>query len=116
MPQSWTHLIRFIAEEDNQIHLGNIDATKYPDVGLSIYNGEAVEAKLVTGSVFSGTVISKTMHVKQVSISKILVNGVFLKLITDAATKSRVNIRSSNHPMLRLELSRSCPRSQYADP
>lgn len=69
MSQSWTHLIRFIAEEDNQIHLGNIDTAKYPDVGLSIYNGDAVEAQLVTGSVFSGTVTSKTMHVKQVRIS-----------------------------------------------
>jgi hypothetical protein len=70
MSQSWTRLIRFIAEEDNQTHLGNIDAGKYPDVGLSIYNGNPVEAQLVTGSAFSGTVTSKTMHVKQVSLSK----------------------------------------------
>jgi hypothetical protein len=68
MSKSWTHLIRFIAEEDNQIYLGNIDATKYPDVGLSIYNGNPVEAQLVKGSVFSGTVTDKTLHVKQVSI------------------------------------------------
>jgi hypothetical protein len=67
--RSWTHLIRFIAEEDNQIHLGNIDASKYPDIGLSMYNGDAVEAQLVTGSVFSGTVTNKWMHVKRVSIS-----------------------------------------------
>lgn len=65
---SWTHLIRFIAEEDGQTHLGNIDAKKYPDVGLSMFNGDTVEAQLVTGSAFSGTVTSKIMHVKQVSI------------------------------------------------
>lgn len=70
MSQSWTHLIRFIAEEDNQIHLGNIDASKYPDVGLSMYNSISVEAQLITGSAFSGTVTSKTMHVKQVSIPR----------------------------------------------
>jgi len=34
-------------------------------VGLSIFNGEKVEAKLVTGSAFSGTVTSKSMHIKQ---------------------------------------------------
>ncbi|KAK9447019.1 uncharacterized protein V1518DRAFT_422704 [Limtongia smithiae] len=61
---NWTHLIRFIADEDSQTHLGQVDATKYPDVGLSIFNGEKVEAKLVTGSIFDGVVTDKTMHVQ----------------------------------------------------
>jgi hypothetical protein len=70
-PKAWTHLVRFIAEEDNQIHLGNIDASKYTDVGLSIFNGEKVAANIVTGSAFSGRVTNKTMHIKQVSFSHI---------------------------------------------
>jgi hypothetical protein len=67
MAPTWTHLARFIAEEDNQIHLGNVDASKYPDVGLSLFKGEKVAANLVTGSAFSGTVTEKVMHIKQVS-------------------------------------------------
>lgn len=65
MAPSWTHLIRFIAEEDGQIHLGNIDAKKYPDVGLSTFKGEKISAELVSGSVFDGVVTGKTMTVKQ---------------------------------------------------
>lgn len=66
MSPHWTHLIRFVAEEDGQVHLGNIDATKYPDVGLSTFNGESVLAKVVTGSIFDGVVTDRVLHVKQV--------------------------------------------------
>jgi 2-keto-4-pentenoate hydratase/2-oxohepta-3-ene-1,7-dioic acid hydratase in catechol pathway len=65
MAPGWTHLIRFIAEEDGQIHLGNIDAKKYPDVGLSTFKGEKISAQLVSGSAFDGVVTSKTLTVKQ---------------------------------------------------
>ena len=68
MAPTWTHLVRFIAEEDSQIHFGNVDVSKYLDVGLSIFKGEKVAANLVTGSAFSGTVTEKVMHVKQVSL------------------------------------------------
>ncbi|TQS33119.1 hypothetical protein Golomagni_06548 [Golovinomyces magnicellulatus] len=60
---SWTHLIRFIAEEDGQIHLGQVDAAQHPDVGLAVINGEKVTAKLITGSVFDGVVTEKTLQV-----------------------------------------------------
>jgi 2-keto-4-pentenoate hydratase/2-oxohepta-3-ene-1,7-dioic acid hydratase in catechol pathway len=65
MAPGWTHLIRFIAEEDGQIHLGNIDAKKYPDVGLSTFKGEKVSAQLISGSAFDGVVTGKTLTVKQ---------------------------------------------------
>jgi hypothetical protein len=71
---TWTHLIRFIAREDGQIHLGNVDPKKYPDIGLSTYNGEEVEAQLMTGSIFDGVVTNKTMHVKQVSVNNIKID------------------------------------------
>ncbi|PGH14876.1 hypothetical protein AJ79_02738 [Helicocarpus griseus UAMH5409] len=63
MAPSWTHLIRFIAEEDGQIHYGNIDAKKYPDVGLSILNREKVGAQLIQGSAFDGSTTNKILHV-----------------------------------------------------
>ncbi|KAL4977141.1 hypothetical protein BDW66DRAFT_150453 [Aspergillus desertorum] len=41
---TWTRLIRFIAKEDGQTHLGAVDAAQYPDFGLSVVNGERVVA------------------------------------------------------------------------
>ncbi|KAK7206982.1 fumarylacetoacetate hydrolase [Myxozyma melibiosi] len=60
---NWTHLIRFIAVEDNQIHLGQVDASTYPDVGLSTFKGEKIVAKLVTGTIFDGVVTDKELTV-----------------------------------------------------
>ncbi|KAM6479482.1 fumarylacetoacetate hydrolase [Trichoderma sp. SZMC 28011] len=65
MARNWTHLIRFIADEDNQIHLGQIDPSVNPDVGLDTYNGKRVQARLIVGSAFDGTVTDKVMTVKQ---------------------------------------------------
>jgi hypothetical protein len=49
MAPSWTHLIRFVAEETGQIHLGQIDVKEYPDVGIATVEGKKVTAKEVTG-------------------------------------------------------------------
>jgi hypothetical protein len=66
MTRNWTRLIRFIAEEDGQVHLGEVDAGQVPDVGLAVLNGEKVTAKLITGSIFDGVVTDKTLHVARV--------------------------------------------------
>ena len=75
MSAAWTHLVRFIAEEDGQIHLGNIDVKKYPDVGLSTYQGEKVTAQLVTGSIYDGVVTDRSMTVQQL-LSPVAMNEV----------------------------------------
>jgi len=67
MAPNWTHLIRFIAQEDGQVHLGQVDPKQWPDVGLAVLKGETVTAKLVKGSVFDGVVTDKLLHVAQVS-------------------------------------------------
>lgn len=69
MARNWTHLIRFIADEDNQIHLGQIDPSVNADVGLDTYNGKRVQARLIVGSTFDGTVTDKMLTVKQVGIT-----------------------------------------------
>ena len=66
MSAPWTHLVRFLAEEDGQIHLGQVDHGKWPDIGLATYNGERVGVKLISGSVFDGAVTSTTMHISKV--------------------------------------------------
>ncbi|KAE8416484.1 hypothetical protein BDV36DRAFT_284507 [Aspergillus pseudocaelatus] len=63
MGPNWAHLVRFISEEDGQIHLGEVDPSKYPDVGIAIFNGERVAVKLVKGSIFDGTVTDTTVHI-----------------------------------------------------
>lgn len=63
----WTHLIRFIAKEDGQIHLGQIDAGKFPDVGLATFEGKDVDARVISGSVYDGLVTDQTLHVERVS-------------------------------------------------
>ena len=66
MSPPWTHLVRFLAEEDGQIHLGQVDAKKWPDVGLGTFKGEKIEAKLVTGTIYDGVVTDKIMHISKV--------------------------------------------------
>jgi hypothetical protein len=68
MSLNWTNLIRFISEEDGQIHLGEVDTTKYPDIGLTVLNGERVAVNLVKGSIFDGVVTETIMHVGRVCV------------------------------------------------
>lgn len=67
MAPSWTHLIRFIAEEDGQAHLGQFDAKAFPDVGLASLEGKKIAAKVINGTVFDGVISDRALHVKQVS-------------------------------------------------
>ncbi|RHZ50598.1 fumarylacetoacetate hydrolase family protein [Aspergillus thermomutatus] len=65
MALKWTRLIRFIAEEDGRIHLGEVDGTQFPDVGLAVLNREPVTAKVIRGSIFDGVVTDETLHVSR---------------------------------------------------
>ncbi|KAJ5806094.1 uncharacterized protein N7503_003696 [Penicillium pulvis] len=66
MAPTWTHLIRFIADEDGQVHIGQVNETQFPDVGLSILNGEKVTAKEIKGSIFDGVVQDKVLTVARI--------------------------------------------------
>lgn len=66
MTRNWTHLVRFLAKEDGQVHLGQIDAKQFPDVGTALEKGQSVSAKLVSGGVFDGVVTDKSMIISQV--------------------------------------------------
>lgn len=65
MPSNWTHLIRFVAQEDGQIHLGQVDPKTYPDLGIASVERRKIEAHLITGSLFDGLVTEKKMTVAQ---------------------------------------------------
>jgi hypothetical protein len=74
---SWTHLIRFVAEEDNQTHLGQLVDTSR-DVGLDSFEGRKIQAYLINGSIFSGEVTKHILTVKQVSICPAIFKEAYL--------------------------------------
>lgn len=63
---SWTHLIRFVAEEDNQSHIGQLVDTGR-DVGLDSFEGRKIKAYLISGTIFDGAVTKTVLTVKYVS-------------------------------------------------
>ncbi|KGO45045.1 Fumarylacetoacetase, C-terminal-like protein [Penicillium expansum] len=61
---SWTHLVRFIAVEDSQVHLGQlVDTTR--DVGRDSVDGVEIAVKVIEGTIFDGRVTDEILHVKQ---------------------------------------------------
>ncbi|GAD98468.1 fumarylacetoacetate hydrolase, putative [Paecilomyces variotii No. 5] len=61
---SWTHLIRFIATEDDQIHLGQLVNTAR-DIGEDTLEGIEVLAYKIDGTCFNGKVTSQILRVKK---------------------------------------------------
>ncbi|KAJ5379918.1 uncharacterized protein N7496_002346 [Penicillium cataractarum] len=60
----WTHLIRFIAEEDSLVHLGQlVDVTR--DIGRDSVDGVEIAAYVIEGTIFDGKVTKDVLHVKQ---------------------------------------------------
>ncbi|KAJ5585663.1 hypothetical protein N7450_005450 [Penicillium hetheringtonii] len=60
----WTHLVRFIAVEDSQVHLGQlVDTTR--DVGRDSADGVEIAVKVIEGTIFDGRVTDEVLHVKQ---------------------------------------------------
>ncbi|KAJ5383233.1 Fumarylacetoacetase C-terminal-like protein [Penicillium concentricum] len=58
---SWTHLVRFIAVEDSQVHLGQlIDTTR--DVGRDSVDGVDIAVKVIEGTIFDGRVTEDILH------------------------------------------------------
>ncbi|KAJ5608055.1 hypothetical protein N7537_004674 [Penicillium hordei] len=61
---SWTHLVRFIAAEDSQVHLGQlVDTTR--DIGRDSVDGVEITVKAIEGTIFDGRVTDEILHVKQ---------------------------------------------------
>jgi hypothetical protein len=65
MAPTWSRLIRFVAEEDGHIHLGQV-GEDILDVGIAAFEGIPISAKLIEGSLYDGVVSDTTMTVKQV--------------------------------------------------
>ncbi|KAL9114777.1 MAG: hypothetical protein Q9227_001457 [Pyrenula ochraceoflavens] len=61
----WSHLIRFIAKETGQVHLGQLDSKAIPDLGLATFKSQDVKARLINGSIFDGIVTDRQLTVSQ---------------------------------------------------
>lgn len=113
MTPNWTRLVRFIAEEDGQVHLGEVDAEQIPDVGLAIFKGEKVTAKLVQGSIFDGVVTDKHLQVARVWTYPLMAWLEEVLTIREAPF-SNWDRRCPNHPMHGAQLSRPCAGGEHA--
>ena len=58
-----THIIRFVAEEDSRIHIGQLVDTSR-DIGLDSLEGKKIQAYLINGSIFDGDVTEQVYTVK----------------------------------------------------
>ena len=58
-------MIRFVAEEDSQPHIGQLVDTSR-DVGLDIFEGKPVRAYEIIGTMFDGEVTKTVLTVKYV--------------------------------------------------
>ena len=59
-----THIIRFVANEDGRIHVGQLVDTSR-DVGLDSLEGKEIKAYLINGTIYAGEVTDKVYTVKQ---------------------------------------------------
>ena len=58
-----THIIRFIAQEDSRVHLGQpVDTTR--DVGLDSFEKTEIKAYQINGTIFDGEVTEVVLTVK----------------------------------------------------
>lgn len=65
----WTHLIRFIAVNDDTVRLGQlVDPTR--DVGLDTLENIPVFAYVIQGSIYDGKITDEKLQVQQVSVNK----------------------------------------------
>ena len=61
----WTHLVRFVAEDDDQIHLGQLVDTSR-DIGRDSVQETKIQAYLIIGDIFNGTISDKIYTIKKV--------------------------------------------------
>ena len=113
MPPNWTHLIRFIAQEDGQIHLGQIDPDHNPDLGIATVEKQEINAKLITGTIFDGTVTDRTMTVAQL-LSPIAVDQV--PLIRCLGLNYRDHAKEANMPIPTVPVLFIKPRAALCGP
>lgn len=65
---NWTHLIRFRAVEDGQVHLGQLVDTSR-DVGLDSFRGTPIKAYLINGDAFNGVITNNVYTVSHVRLN-----------------------------------------------
>lgn len=107
---SWTHLIRFIAVEDHEIHLGQLVDTSR-DIGLDSWNNIRIQAYLIHGTIFNSVVTKHILTVKQVSHFIAVRMGSLLT--SPAAVGPYYQRRLQLYSVLRIELLGSCEGKDF---
>lgn len=122
MAPSWTRLIRFVAEEDGHIHLGQVDADIL-DVGIAAFEGIPISAKLIEGSLYDGIVSDTTMTVNQVRLRRVCLDMATMLIQHSSYLQSRLTKGASfaasasttvitpKSPICRFQMYRCCSSS-----
>lgn len=64
----WTHLIRFVAVEDGETHLGQlVDSSR--DIGEDSISGVPIKAFRIEGSIHGGRVTEEVLQVSRVCLN-----------------------------------------------
>lgn len=93
----WTHLIRFRAKEDGQVHLGQlVDTTR--DAGLDSVGGHEIKAYLINGDAFSGSVTDHVLTVEAVSLLGYPKHSLYWTTLTERLTSFCRPCRGSSVP------------------
>ncbi|KAJ3538380.1 hypothetical protein NM208_g5928 [Fusarium decemcellulare] len=112
MSSSWTHLVRFVAEEDNQVHIGQlIDTTR--DAGKDSREGLKIKVYVVNGTIFNGKVTKDILHVKQL-LSPVATND--CSYIRCLGLNYLDHAKEANLPLPKVPVLFTKPRTALAGP
>ncbi|KAH7142689.1 5-carboxymethyl-2-hydroxymuconate isomerase [Dactylonectria estremocensis] len=109
---SWTHLIRFIARQDQATHIGQLVDTSR-DVGQDIVDGVEIKAYLINGDIFNGTVTNLIYTVER------LLSPVSQELCTYIrclGLNYHDHAKEGGFPLPRVPVLFTKPRTALADP
>lgn len=107
-----THIVRFIAAEDNRVHLGQpVDTTR--DIGLDTLNGIEIKVYLINGTIFSGEVTGHVLTVKQLLSPVSLEDCNYIRCL---GLNYKDHAKEANMDLPKAPILFSKPRTALADP
>ncbi|KAJ5756858.1 2-keto-4-pentenoate hydratase [Penicillium manginii] len=115
---AWTHLVRFVAVEDDQIHLGQL-VDPMRDVGLDSTDGVPIYAFEIEGTIYNGKVTSHTLQVRRTEISTQLLSPIVPEecpYIRCIGLNYRLHAKEANMAIPTVPAIFSKPRTAITDP
>ncbi|CAI7605857.1 unnamed protein product [Penicillium manginii] len=109
---AWTHLVRFVAVEDDQIHLGQL-VDPMRDVGLDSTDGVPIYAFEIEGTIYNGKVTSHTLQVRRLLSPIVPEECPYIRCI---GLNYRLHAKEANMAIPTVPAIFSKPRTAITDP